>query len=405
LLSGKDDVPTPESELLESDRIQAEKVLTAYRAAFSDEPTMFRSPGRVNLIGEHTDYNEGFVLPAAVDKAIAFALSPTGGRTGRLQAVDLGEGETFDLDRMIPSGKRWPNYLLGVVDQFQKGGAKIGGFRCVFGGDIPIGSGMSSSAAIEAGLAFGLNRIFDLGLERLELVKLAQRAENEFVGVRCGIMDQFINIFGRPKSVLKLDCRSLDYAYYPFDRPDLRVVLCDTRVKHELASSEYNVRRGQCEAGVRAIAAHVPSVRSLRDVPLALLEEHRFEIDPVVLKRCAYVIRENGRVEAACAALEAGEFAAFGRLMFASHEGLRDEYEVSCRELDVLVDAAAAVPGVLGARMMGAGFGGCTINLVKISAVGALKESAEKAFRDAFGRDSGFTVSQLREGTREIARP
>jgi galactokinase len=216
-------------------------------------------------------------------------------------------------------------------------------------------------------------------------------------------MDQFANIFGRTGSVLKLDCRSLSHAYYPFERSDLRIVLCDTRVKRELASSEYNVRRGQCEAGVQALARHDPSLRSLRDVPLGLLQAHRAEIEPVILRRCEYVIRENGRVEAACADLEKSDFNAFGRRMFASHEGLRDDYEVSCRELDILVDAASAVSGVLGARMMGAGFGGCTINLVEDGAVGELALAAAKAFRDAFGRDPAVYISRLRSGTREIS--
>jgi len=398
-------MPLPiSSDLLESERTQALKVLSAFRGVYPEsKPLLVRSPGRVNLIGEHTDYNEGFVLPAAVDKAIYFAVAPASGSTCALRAVDLDESWDFDLDRIAPSERRWPNYLIGVVDQFFKAGARIGAFRCAFGGDVPVGSGMSSSAAIEAGLAFALNRLFVLGFDSLGLVKLAQKAENEFVGVRCGIMDQFANIFGRTGSVLKLDCRSLSHAYYPFERSDLRIVLCDTRVKRELASSEYNVRRGQCEAGVQALARHDPSLRSLRDVPLGLLQAHRAEIEPVILRRCEYVIRENGRVEAACADLEKSDFNAFGRRMFASHEGLRDDYEVSCRELDILVDAASAVSGVLGARMMGAGFGGCTINLVEDGAVGELALAAAKAFRDAFGRDPAVYISRLRSGTREIS--
>jgi galactokinase len=212
-------------------------------------------------------------------------------------------------------------------------------------------------------------------------------------------MDQFINIFGRPRSVLKIDCRSLDYRYYPFERDDLRLVLCDTLVKRELAASEYNVRRGQCEAGVKVLARHAPGLRSLRDVAPEALEAHRSEIDPIIYKRCAYVVAENQRVEAACADLERGDFASFGRRMNGSHDGLRDDYQVSCRELDVLVEAACGVPGVLGARMMGAGFGGCTINLVEEPAVGALQERAARAYRDRFGVEPKIHIGSLRAGT------
>jgi galactokinase len=365
----------------------------------SSPAVVARAPGRVNLIGEHTDYNEGFVLPAAVDKAVYFAVGPRPGGRVTLHAADLEQSHEFDLAAPARSDKRWPNYLIGVVDQLLKAGHRLGGFACVYGGDIPIGSGMSSSAALEAGLAFALNVLFGLGLDPMAVVKLAQKAENEFVGVRCGIMDMFANIFGRPKSVIRLDCRSLDYRYFPFERDDLRVVLCDTLVKRELASSEYNVRRGQCEAGVRILAKHDPGVRSLRDATPEMLVAHRAEFEPVIFRRCDYVVRENRRVVEACADLEAGEFAGFGRRMNGSHDGLRNDYEVSCVELDTLVDAARAVPGVLGARMMGAGFGGCTINLVEEKAVGALEESATRAFRGAFGRDPKLYISSLRTGT------
>ncbi len=378
----------------------AASVAGEFRKRFGEPGLLVRSPGRVNLIGEHTDYNEGFVLPAAVDKAVYFALSARTDGRGELHAHDLQASYAVELrPGLSKSGLRWPDYLLGVVDQLQKAGKSAPGFNCVFGGDVPIGSGMSSSAAIEGGLAFGLNRLFGLGLEPLELVKLAQKAENEFVGVRCGIMDQFINIFGRPGKVLKLDCRSLEHRYYPFERPDLRIVLCDTKVKRELASSEYNVRRQQCEAGVALLAKHKPGIRSLRDVTLDLLEGHRKEFDPVIYKRCAYVVQENARVEEACLDLERSDFVAFGRRMNASHAGLRDDYQVSSAELDILVDAAQRVKGVLGSRMMGAGFGGCTINLVEEGAVEALTEAANKAYQAAFKTEPRVYISRLSSGT------
>ncbi len=381
----------------------AASVAGEFRKRFGEPALLVRSPGRVNLIGEHTDYNEGFVLPAAVDKAVYFALSArTDGRC-ELVAHDLKAAYSADLRSTLSrSGLRWPDYLLGVVDQLRKAGRKVPGFSCVFGGDVPIGSGMSSSAAIEGGLAFGLNKLFDLGLPPLELVKLAQRAENEFVGVRCGIMDQFINIFGRPGKVLKLDCRSLEYTYYPFERPDLRIVLCDTKVKRELASSEYNVRRLQCEAGVSLLAKHRPELKSLRDVTLDLLEAHRKELDPVIYRRCAYVVQENARVEQACLDLKDSDFVSFGKRMNASHAGLRDDYQVSSPELDVLVEAAQGVKGVLGSRMMGAGFGGCTINLVEEGAVGSLTEAAAKAYRAVFKADSQVYISRLSSGTEAL---
>lgn len=370
---------------------------------FQEKPLLVRSPGRVNLIGEHTDYNEGFVLPAAVDKAIYFAIFPGDERKCSLFAHDLEENFNFELDGFTKSDKRWPNYLMGVVDQLQRLGYKLRGFNCVFGGNIPIGAGMSSSAAIEAGLAFALNKIFDLRISSIDLVKLSQKAENEFVGVRCGIMDQFINIFGRPKKVLKLDCRSLEYAYYPFEREDLRIVLCDTLVKRELASSEYNIRRQQCETGVRVLAKYEPSLKSLRDVTTEILKSHGKELEPVVYKRCAYVIQENKRVEEACQDLEKGDFRSFGKRMYASHQGLHDEYEVSCRELDVLVEAASRIKGVLGARMMGAGFGGCTINLVEEKAIENFIQEVSRKYQKETGKLPKIYISVLKSGTEIVS--
>jgi galactokinase len=381
----------------------AAAVVDEFRRRFDERPLALRSPGRVNLIGEHTDYNQGFVLPAAVDRALYFALSPRSDGRCSLYARDLGESWEAGLRPAESSGRGWPDYLLGVVDQLQKAGHVVPGFNCVFGGDIPIGAGMSSSAALEGGLAVGLNALFGLGIPPLELVRLSQRAENEFVGVRCGIMDQFINIFGRAGTVLKLDCRSLEHTYYPFDRPDLRIVLCDTLVKRELAASEYNVRRSQCEAGVALLRKERPGVGSLRDVTLEMLDGRAAEFDPLILKRCRYVVEENARVEAACGDLERGDFASFGRRMNESHAGLRDEYQVSCAELDVLVEAAQSVTGVLGSRMMGAGFGGCTINLVEDGAVERLVETVSAAYRSRMNKTPRVYASRLSAGTEVLS--
>ncbi|NIW78413.1 MAG: galactokinase, partial [Calditrichae bacterium] len=240
------------------------KISSTFRNQFEKKPKLYRSPGRVNLIGEHTDYNAGFVLPAAIDKMIVFAINENSNNCSRVYAHDLNESYEFSINELKKSPKGWPNYLMGVVDQFVKSGKTIGGFDCVFGGNIPIGAGMSSSAAIEAGLAMALNELFKLNMEKLPLVELARRAENEFVGVQCGIMDQFINLFGRDNQVLLLDCRSLEHNYYPFDKDHMYIVLCDTRVRRALASSEYNIRKDQCEKAVQILSQFDRSIKSLR---------------------------------------------------------------------------------------------------------------------------------------------
>jgi galactokinase len=379
-----------------------QRISDKFRTRFGAEPLLVMSPGRVNLIGEHTDYNEGFVLPAATDKAVVFAVAPRQDTVCHFVSYDYGQEFRCDLHELGRSPLRWPNYLEGVIDQFVRNGYPVRGFQCVFGGNIPIGAGMSSSAAIEGGLAFALNEMFRLKIDSLTLVKLAQKAENEFVGVRCGIMDQFINIHGREKKVLKLDCRSLEYEYFPFERPDLCIVVCDTMVRRELASSEYNVRRRQCEEGVGVLKKYAPGVRSLRDVDIRLLEEHRAELDPVVYRRCDYVIRENIRVEEASRDLVTGDFKSFGERMGASHAGLRDGYEVSSPELDALVEAAAKVEGVLGARMMGAGFGGCAISLVEEGAVPELRERVSRDYQASFGRTPNIHIIRIEAGTHVI---
>jgi len=370
-----------------------------FHKRFASKPILVVSPGRVNLIGEHTDYNEGFVLPGATDKAIVFAAAPRTDAVCHFVSYDFDQEFRCDLDSLHRSPLRWPDYLQGVIDQFLRAEHKLRGFNCVFGGDIPVGAGMSSSAAIEGGLAFALNVMFHIGLDSLTLVKLAQKAENEFVGVRCGIMDQFINIHGREKKVLKLDCRSLAYEHFPFEREDLRIVVADTLVRRELAGSEYNVRRRQCEDGIDLLRKYRPEIRSLRDVTQNLLQEHQAEFDPVVFRRCDYVIRENIRVEEACVDLLRGDFKSFGERMYESHAGLRDDYEVSSAELNALVDAAARVPGVLGSRMMGAGFGGCTISLVESAAVQDFEARVSRDYLATTGQAPKIHVIKIEAGT------
>nr|HQV34366.1 galactokinase [Calditrichia bacterium] len=316
---------------------------------FGGKPLLVRSPGRVNLIGEHTDYNDGFVLPAAIDKALYFALSLNGGKRGRLVAADY-QGE-FSFDAGHPEAVRepaWSNYLIGVVAQFKAAGIDVPGFDCVFGGDIPIGAGLSSSAALECGLAVGLNALLGAGLPPMQLIRMAQKAEHDFAGVQCGIMDQFACVFGREGQVVRLDCRSMDYQHFPFEAEDYRILLCDTRVSHSLAGSEYNQRRRECAEGVAILQRHHPAVKSLRDADPAMLEAHRQAFSDPVWRRCHYVVSEIARVEAACLDLAAGRLETFGEKMYETHRGLQHDYAVSCPELDFLVEATRDHPGVLG---------------------------------------------------------
>ncbi len=376
-----------------------ELVQEKFRELFGREPILIRSPGRVNLIGEHTDYNEGFVLPAAINHAIYFAVALQSDSRCQFYAYDVQESFVCDTRSFRKNEPSWANYLMGVLDEYRKLGYEIPGVQCVFGGDIPIAAGLSSSAALEAGFAFALNHLMGWELEPLELVKLAQRAENEFVGVQCGIMDQFANIFGREKKVIRLDCRTLEHEYYPFDREDVRIVLCDSGVSRELHASEYNLRRQQCEQAVAVLHRSNPQVRSLRDVTLEMLIEHRKEMPPVVFRRAKYVLEENERVLQACRRLQENNFEAFGDLMYASHAGLRDDYQVSCDELDLLVNATFEMEGVLGARLMGAGFGGCTINLVWQDYLKEFLREMERVYHEQLMREPKIYVTGIVAGT------
>lgn len=376
-----------------------EKVEAKFRELFNESPLLIRSPGRVNLIGEHTDYNMGFVLPAAIDKAIYFAITPRSDDICNLHSIDFNDIIQYPVSSIKHQDKHWANYLLGIVDQIQKLGHKIKGFNCVFGGDIPIGAGLSSSAAIEAGLAFAINKIFNLGIEKIELVKLAQRAENEFVGVKCGIMDQYINIFGAAHKVLRIDCRSLEYKYHPFTRDDLRIVLCNTMVSHSLASSEYNKRRAECEEGVKILKQYNPNISSLRDANVDEIEKYKGELPAFVYSRCKYVVEENERLLNACKDLDRNDFISFGKRMYGSHEGLRDLYEVSCKELDFLVDVAAKQPGVFGSRMMGGGFGGCTINIIEHDKVNQFISEVSGSYQKKFGKTPDTNICTIENGT------
>ncbi len=366
---------------------------------YNSNPILFRSPGRVNLIGEHTDYNLGFVLPAAIDKAIYFAIAPRNDEECHAFAVDMNESASFSIHKLKKSEKGWPNYLMGVVDQLNKAGYKLKGFDCVFGGDIPIGAGLSSSAALEAGLAYALSHIYKLGIDKLDLVKFAQKAENDFVGVNCGIMDQYVNVFGKKGNVLRIDCRSLEYEYFPFEYENISIVLFDTCISHSLASSEYNKRRKECAEGVKVIKKKFQEVESLRDVSSDMLNEFRMQLNPVVFRRCKYVITENERLMKACEALNIHDLKTFGSLMYQTHKGLSEDYEVSCKELDFLVDLTKNKDEVYGSRMMGGGFGGCTINLIETDSVDSISKRMKEEYKEEFGIEANVYVTKISEGT------
>jgi galactokinase len=357
------------------------KIKNSFSSRFSVEPTLFSAPGRINLIGEHTDYNDGLVLPAAINKYIFAAISKRDDQEIHLFSEDYQEEFNSTVDNIEASGKLWPDYILGVVLEIQKAGNDVGGFNMVFGGDIPLGAGLSSSAALESVTAVGLNAIFDLALSPLQLAKIGQAAENNFVGVNCGLMDQFASIFGKQDHLIRLDCRSLQHEYIPFRMQDYQIVLFDTQVKHSLASSAYNERRRQCERGVALIQEHHPEVTSLRDASMEMLDEYVRPADPLVYQRCHFVVSEIRRLEEACKDLIADDLVSFGRRMYETHEGLKNDYEVSCPELDFLVARARLHPQIIGARMMGGGFGGCTINLVHRDAVDRIASEMLLAYK------------------------
>jgi galactokinase len=368
----------------------------------TDNIRMFAAPGRINLIGEHTDYNEGFVMPAAIDKRIYLAIAPSADSVSKIFSYNLNKEVIFNSATAKEQLPQWALYSFGVINELKVAGFDTGNFNAVFGGDIPSGAGLSSSAALESAFAVALNAVFDLKADSFTLAKAGQKAEHNYVGVRCGIMDQFASIFGKKEHVFKLDCRSLEYEYFPLKLDGYELILADTKVKHSLASSEYNLRREQCEEGVMIMATKMHGIMSLRDVSPVDVEIYKGMLGEEVYMRCLYVTEENQRVLDTCEALEAGDIEKVGKLLYRSHEGLSNLYNVSCPELDLLVESARTIDGVMGARMMGGGFGGCTINLVKSSAAKEFKEKISVAFKAAFGKSPEFYDVQIDDGAREL---
>ena len=371
---------------------------------------LVRAPGRINLIGEHTDYNDGFVLPAAIEKSVWFAASRRSDGQVLLHALDLGDSCRAELDNLRPlPDKSWANYLLGVIDELRRDGHPVGGVQVVFSGDIPPGAGLSSSAAMESGMAFVLNELFGLKRSKTDLIKLAQRAENNFVGMQCGIMDMFASVMGRENQVIRLDCRNLDFEYFPFHAPGISIVLCNSGVKHALVDSEYNTRRQECETGITLLKTAYPSITSLRDVSPGMLAAEKDHLPETVFRRCKYVVEEIERVRQAGDALQKDDLEALGALMYQTHAGLQHEYEVSCPELDFLVELTQNLPAenslagaVLGARMMGGGFGGCSINLVRQPAVPAFINYMQARFRERWHRDLVCYEVRLANGVERV---
>ncbi|MFY0687254.1 MAG: galactokinase [Cyclobacteriaceae bacterium] len=363
------------------------------------------APGRINILGEHTDYNDGFVLPAAVDRCVYMAIAQSGTSVCRIHAMDLDEEFDIDLNEQLKPSTEvgWANYFLGVVAEMQNQGLKIQGFNLVFASNVPIGAGMSSSAAIECGFGLTLQQLFGLALSKEQIALIGQKAEHTYAGVKCGIMDQFASSLGAKDHVIKLDCRSLTYQLIPAKFGDYSLVLFDTKVKHNLAGSAYNTRREQCETGVEAVRAIDPSVKSLRDISIDHLDQVKSVIDEKVYQRCEYVIKEIQRTELACEAMSTGNVDQLGKLMYSTHEGLSRQYEVSCKELDLLVDLVKGMETVAGARMMGGGFGGCTLNLIATKHLQQVKTEVTKAYLAAVGHEPDVYEVNISDGIRTIA--
>lgn len=350
------------------------------------QPTLvINSPGRVNLIGEHTDYNNGFVMPTAIDKTIKFYFKKNGTDSCcSIESLNMDKSFTLDLKDENFISTDWESYIYGVISEIKKLGRTLKGFDCLLWSDLPSGAGVSSSAALECGLAYGLNELFDLKLSKLEIVQLSQRAEHNYVGTKCGIMDQFASVMSKPGHLIKLDCQSLDYENIPFNIDPYKILLLNTNVSHNLATSEYNKRRSECETGAAIIGLRFSSVKSLRDVTLEMLEVCKNDLDPITYNRCLYVIEENMRVNLASEALQNKDLKTFGEFIYQSHNGLQHLYNVSCEELDFLTDFSKSNPEILGCRMMGGGFGGCTINIIHKDAIADYIEEASKAYWEKF---------------------
>ena len=364
-----------------------DQLAETFRREFGGEPQLYRAPGRVNLIGEHTDYNDGFVLPAALELATYVAAGRRDDRRLRVRSLLMNETAEFDLDDKDPRPRKdWSDYVRGVGIMLMRAGHRLAGTNLMVWGDVPIGAGLSSSAAIEVAVGYALLSTSGITVDLTALALTGQRAENEFVGMRCGIMDQFIACHGAAGRALLLDCRSLDWRLVPID-DKARLLICNSMVRHAHAAGEYNDRRRDCETGVALLSKVLPGIKALRDVDIRELERHKDLLPEVVYRRCRHIVTENDRTTRAAVALEAGDLALCGRLMDESHVSMRDDFEISCSEIDIMVGLNQAMPGVFGARMTGGGFGGSTISLVEVDAVEGFIAAVSRDYQKATGLD------------------
>lgn len=398
-------------------------IRTQFSNHFNHNPDLVvKSPGRINLIGEHTDYNHGFVLPAAIDKYIEVAIGKRTDGAIHMVALDLGETIILPINNLSPHATQWVNYIMGVVDQVFNSKENnvdsiennaplnetklVAGFNICVQGNIPLGAGLSSSAAVECAVLFALNELYGLSFSRMQMALMAQAAEHRFAGVKCGIMDMFASLHGQKNKAILLDCDSLAFTYYPIELNDYSIVLFDTQIKHALASSEYNTRRLECEQGLKIIQEKYASVKTFRDISLEQVEVCLASKDVSGLKvyqRCKYVVEEILRVQLAVQDLEKGDMQAFGKKMFETHTGLSNLYEVSCPELDFLVEAVANNENVLGARMMGGGFGGCTINIIKKTAVEEITKALSAKYNQAMHKALSYYITSIEDGTHLVS--
>ncbi len=373
------------------------KINEIFKEKFGENGTMYASAGRVNLIGEHTDYNGGFVFPGAIDKVIMAEIRPNGTDKVRAFSIDIDDYAEFGLNEEDAPSQGWARYIFGVCREIQKRGGKVEGFDTVFAGNVPLGAGLSSSAALESCFAFALNDLFnDNSIDKFELARIGQSTEHNYCGVKCGIMDQFASVFGKKGNLMRLDCRSMEFEYFPFNPEEYELVLVDSRVKHELKDSPYNKRRESCER----VAAKL-GVETLRDADAAMLEAVKGEISAEDYSRAKFVIEEKERVLAVCDALNAGDYETVGQKMYETHAGLSKDYEVSCVELDFLNDVAKEM-GVTGSRIMGGGFGGCTINLVKKDLTDKFVTEVKERFNKEYGHEPVVYNVVISDGARKL---
>ena len=376
------------------------KTTSYFKETFGSEPTkIVLSPGRINIIGEHIDYNDGYVLPAAIDKIICFAFAKNNTNTSKVIALDLNDSFEIDVTAEVKlDDNDWTNYIRGVINQLKINGFQLEGVNCVFSSNIPVGSGLSSSAALECGFLFGMNDLFNLNIKPIDIALLGQKAEH-WVGIKCGIMDQFSSVMGLEDKVIKIDCRTLEYTYHDANFSDYSLILFDSNVKHSLMTSAYNERRQQCEEGIAIVKANFPEIKSFRDCTEQTIIDLKDKMSQDVFRRSLFVVKEINRVIQACEALDNGKIEFLGELMFATHDGLSKDYEVSCEELDLLVDLAKEETAVIGSRLMGGGFGGCTINLVKKGHEQQIKDKFSKLYTEAFGIELKIYDVKVSNGT------